>query len=612
MKENKKKSTKKIVTATAVTIGVTALTAMAPLTQVPGVTNHEPNTTIKAAAISKSQVALQYGTLKVAMKGPTGHVYPAGTQVVRHSSTGDSNSNFEENFFLAMVSTGPSPIGGMQPVVAGEINTQYVTITNTVVETVPSDETVILNNITEADYNNGGAITPATQAQVDKTALNAAISKAQGIISAGTSQYTDTSVNTMKTAMANAQSIAANNDATQAQVDSATSALNTAINGLAKPTVDKSNLQATISKAKSLLDNSSKYTAATIAALQTAYNNAVSVNNNDSATQDQVTNANLNLNVAINNLEDAPSQPSTPTVDRTDLQKAISVAQADLNQDTSKYTDDSVQALKNALNSAIQVNNADNVTESKVDDAMIDLNNAIAGLTEKNPESNDKVALGTEITKAQSYTKDASKYTKDSVDNLNAKIASATIVYNNASATTAQIEAAIDDLMYAIEDLQDASQPSTPTNPSTPSQPSTPAVNYTALTNAHNSAQSILKGDTSKYTDATVQALKTADNGATQVLNNKSATQAQVDAATSTLNNAINGLKEKTPSNQNGQTNGSTPTTKNGQVNENGHWYLYKNGVKQTGMQTIPEQHKTVYYNSNGQMQYGQQKINGH
>ncbi|KRM04378.1 hypothetical protein FC89_GL002320 [Liquorilactobacillus ghanensis DSM 18630] len=230
--ENKKKSTKKIITATAVTIGVTALTTMAPLAQVPGVTNHEPNTTIKAAAISKSQVALQYGTLKVAMKGPTGHVYPAGTQVVRHSSTGDSNSNFEENFFLAMVSTGPSPIGGMQPVVAGEINTQYVTITNTVVETVPSDETVILNNITEADYNNGGAFTPATQAQVDKTALNAAVSKAQGILNGDTSKYTDNSVNTMKTALSNAQSIAANSNTTQAQVDSAASTLNSAIKGL--------------------------------------------------------------------------------------------------------------------------------------------------------------------------------------------------------------------------------------------------------------------------------------------------------------------------------------------------------------------------------------------
>lgn len=30
-----------------------------------------------------------------------------------------------------------------------------------------------------------------------------------------------------------------------------------------------------------------------------------------------------------------------------------------------------------------------------------------------------------------------------------------------------------------------------------------------------------------------------------------------------------------------------------------------------TGLQYIASQHKTVYYNANGQMQYGTQKING-
>ena len=50
---------------------------------------------------------------------------------------------------------------------------------------------------------------------------------------------------------------------------------------------------------------------------------------------------------------------------------------------------------------------------------------------------------------------------------------------------------------------------------------------------------------------------------------------------------------------------------KNGQYNEGGKWYLYKDGVKQTGFQYIASQNKTVYYNSQGQMQYGQQQIGG-
>jgi glucan-binding YG repeat protein len=51
-----------------------------------------------------------------------------------------------------------------------------------------------------------------------------------------------------------------------------------------------------------------------------------------------------------------------------------------------------------------------------------------------------------------------------------------------------------------------------------------------------------------------------------------------------------------------------------GQQKINGYWYLFDSatGAKKTGFQYISNQHKTVYYNSKGQMQYGQQKINGY
>ncbi len=45
---------------------------------------------------------------------------------------------------------------------------------------------------------------------------------------------------------------------------------------------------------------------------------------------------------------------------------------------------------------------------------------------------------------------------------------------------------------------------------------------------------------------------------------------------------------------------------------ENGHWYLYKNGQRQTVFQHLSQGNRVVYYNSQGQMVYGQQKINGH
>ncbi|WP_430628971.1 glycosyl hydrolase 53 family protein (plasmid) [Lactiplantibacillus plantarum] len=51
-----------------------------------------------------------------------------------------------------------------------------------------------------------------------------------------------------------------------------------------------------------------------------------------------------------------------------------------------------------------------------------------------------------------------------------------------------------------------------------------------------------------------------------------------------------------------------------GQQEINNHWYLFDatTGAMQTGFQKIANQHKTVYYANNGQMQYGQQHLNGH
>lgn len=54
------------------------------------------------------------------------------------------------------------------------------------------------------------------------------------------------------------------------------------------------------------------------------------------------------------------------------------------------------------------------------------------------------------------------------------------------------------------------------------------------------------------------------------------------------------------------------PQSNTHQKFENGHWYLYKDGKRQTGLRYITSQGKTVFYNNQGQMQYGQKFINGH
>lgn len=54
----------------------------------------------------------------------------------------------------------------------------------------------------------------------------------------------------------------------------------------------------------------------------------------------------------------------------------------------------------------------------------------------------------------------------------------------------------------------------------------------------------------------------------------------------------------------------SSNVAKNGESYENGHWYLYQGGVKQTGFMRLTNG-RVVYYNGAGQMQYGLQTING-
>ena len=53
-------------------------------------------------------------------------------------------------------------------------------------------------------------------------------------------------------------------------------------------------------------------------------------------------------------------------------------------------------------------------------------------------------------------------------------------------------------------------------------------------------------------------------------------------------------------------------TKATGQKNINGHWYYFNgSGVMATGFTYLPDQNKKVYYNDQGQMQYGFQKIKG-
>ena len=138
----------------------------------------------------------------------------------------------------------------------------------------------------------------------DKSALQAAIDEAKALNAA---DYTEASWSNLAQALAEAETICADESADQARVDAAKDALRSALDALEqKPAqgADKSALQAAIDAAKAL--NAADYTESSWAAVAEALEAANSVNGDAEATQDKVDAAAKALNDAMNALEKLP------------------------------------------------------------------------------------------------------------------------------------------------------------------------------------------------------------------------------------------------------------------------------------------------------------------
>jgi len=151
------------------------------------------------------------------------------------------------------------------------------------------------------------ALVPVTPSvTVDKAALKTAIDNAKAKKQA---EYTAQSWSAMQEKLTTAESVYANESATQAQVDTAAKELNDAVNALVKvtppATVNKTALKAAIDAASKLLQKD--YTAQTWTVFQNALNNAKAIYAKANATQTEVDNAVTALKNAQNNLKAAPA-----------------------------------------------------------------------------------------------------------------------------------------------------------------------------------------------------------------------------------------------------------------------------------------------------------------
>ena len=148
-------------------------------------------------------------------------------------------------------------------------------------------------------------------------------------------------------------------------------------------------------------------------------------------------------------------------------------------------------------------------------------------------------------------------YTKESYEAVKTALKAAEKVLKDENATQAQIDEALENLNEAVEALETkVTKPVKPDNSN--------------LKSAVEAAKKLKQND---YTKESYEAVKSALKDAEKVLNNKNATQAQIDNALENLNMAVNALETKPTASKPGQNNkpgnaGNNNSTIEQQVNQ--------------------------------------------
>lgn len=204
--------------------------------------------------------------------------------------------------------------------------------------------------------------------QADTSALSAKLDEAKGKTEAS---YTPASFEALQTAIASAEAVLGDLDATQEAVDDQVQALQTALDGLIEAP-DKAGLQALITQAEARLLEEG-YTASSYTGLRTALEAASAVNENPEASKAMVEEQQTLLNTALEGMKEA--------ADITELQDEIQKADS-FAQKKDSYSADSYAAFKAALDTAGELNSADTEKDQQkeVDQAVENLKAAEARL----------------------------------------------------------------------------------------------------------------------------------------------------------------------------------------------------------------------------------------
>lgn len=207
------------------------------------------------------------------------------------------------------------------------------------------------------------------ESDVQKAGLGAAIEGAKAILAdaSALADYTPESVEAVRSALAEAEAVYADTEATQTAINQAATNLMTAVNNLLVTETDN-RLDILIQKAEELLQKEDQYTSDSVQVLKDALEAAKEVATNKDATEQEI-------NDAYNALAEAMAS-LVRVANKDELKNALDKAGKILNN-AGKYTDSSLEGLQEAKEAAQGVYDNDKASQEEIEEALKALINEI-------------------------------------------------------------------------------------------------------------------------------------------------------------------------------------------------------------------------------------------
>ena len=467
---------------------------------------------------------------------------------------------------------------------------------------------------------------------VNKDALKAAIDAAKEALKEE-DKYTEESVKALKDAVAEAEKVAADENATKESVDAATKAVEEATKGLAEkpavPEADKTALKAVLADAAQKLAGADAYTEESVKALKDAVDLAQNVFDNSDASQTEVDAAVTAVRDAIEKLQEKPPVQKEFTITAVAHGGGTIDPSGAVKVEEGKDQVFTIQPYEGFEVKEVFVNgeSVGAVTEYKFEAVRADASIEVF-FAEKEAVQADKTKLNESIAAAEELLKHAEDYVPEDVQNLMEVLDAAKAVAADPAATQETVDAAqnaLDAAMniapiqkefaimaaageggsitpcgtvkvergmsqtfviqpeegYVISDVLVNGQSvgavaeytfcdvNADANITALFQKAAVSTDKSQLTAVIKEAEERLE-QADKYTEETVKALQKEVEAAQFILADKEASQADIDTAVQKVRTAIDALEEKTQTEKPENPDNNKPGNKPGNGNNGG------------------------------------------